>query len=145
MNWGNKLLFAFIVFAAGMFFLVFRAVSTNFELVEKDYYKQELRYQQVIDGTQEANNLATQVSFSQSEKGIQLQLPEEMRNHPVSGEIWFYCAYDEKRDKKFKLETDNNAAQSFALEQIKPGNYTVKIRWEAGQKKYYAEKPLSVL
>ena len=41
MSWGNKLLVAFIVFAAGMFYLVYRSVNTNYELVEKDYYKSE--------------------------------------------------------------------------------------------------------
>ena len=41
MNWGNKLLVTFVVFGAGMIFLVYRAVKTNYELVEKDYYKND--------------------------------------------------------------------------------------------------------
>ena len=51
MNWGNKLLITFLVFGAGISFLVYRSMHTNFELVEKDYYKSELRYQEIIDGT----------------------------------------------------------------------------------------------
>lgn len=145
MNWGNKLLLVFVVFAAGMAFLVYRSVSTNYELVEKDYYKQELRYQQVIDGTREANSLATGVTLTQSEKGIVLQLPGEMKDKNLSGEVWFYCAYDGKKDKKFSLQADRNAVQSFALELVQPGNYTVKINWKDGQKSYYSEKTLTVL
>lgn len=145
MNWGNRLLLAFIVFGAGMFYLVYRSVSTRFELVEKDYYKQELRYQQVIDGKQEAGKLATGVSIRQSENGIHLQLPEEMKEKTITGEVWFYCAYDEKKDKKFKLQTDRNAAQSFPAEQVQPGNYTVKIRWADEQTNYYTEKMIQVL
>ena len=145
MNWGNRLLLAFIVFGAGMFFLVYRSVSTRFELVEKDYYKQELRYQQVIDGKQEAGNLSAAVILSQTEKGIQLQLPEEMKDKKITGEVWFYCAYDERKDKKFNLETDTNAAQSFTTDQVQPGNYTVKIKWADEQKSYYTEKSISVL
>ena len=78
MNWGNKLLLTFLVFAAGMGFLVYRSVTTNFELVEKDYYKEELRFQQQIDGTREANNLSSAVTLLQNETGIHLQLPAEM-------------------------------------------------------------------
>lgn len=145
MNWGNKLLLTFIVFAAGMGFLVYRSVTTNFELVEKDYYKQELRYQQKIDGMREANNLTAAVNFSQNEKGIHLQFPAEMKEKPLTGEIWFYCAYDKKKDKKFGLLTGPDATQSFRLDEIEPGSYTVKINWKDGVKEYYSEKTLTVL
>lgn len=145
MSWGNKLLAVFIVFAAGMSFLVYRSVSTNFELVEKDYYKQELRYQQKIDGIREVNNLSTAVSLTQDETGILLQLPAEMKGKRLSGEIWFYCAYDEKRDKKFPLQPGKDATQLFKPDEVEPGNYTVKINWKEGDKNYYSEKPLTVL
>lgn len=145
MSWGNKLLFAFIVFAAGMIFLVYRAMSTNFEMVEKDYYKQELRYQEKINGIQEANNLTAPVELSQSETGIHLRFPLEMKNKTLSGNVWFYCAYDEKKDKRFNLQTDMNGNQSFALDELQPGNYTVKINWMDGEKKYYTEQTITVL
>ena len=145
MKWGNKLLLTFIVFAAGMGFLVYRSVTTNFELVEKDYYKQELRYQQKIDGMREANNLTAAVNLSQNEKGIQLQFPAEMKDKPLSGEIWFYCAYNQKQDKKFDLQTSSDASQLIRLEDVVPGSYTVKIIWKDGLKEYYSEKSLTVL
>jgi predicted DNA-binding protein (MmcQ/YjbR family) len=144
MNWGNKLLLTFIAFGAGMFYLVYRSATTNYEMAEKDYYKTELAYQQVIDGTKEANQLSTAVSLTQSEEGIKLQLPQEMKNKTLSGEVWFYCAYDEKRDKKFVLKSDAEAVQLFPSKEIKPGRYTVKINWTDGDKKYYTEKNAEV-
>ena len=51
MNWGHKLMIVFIAFAAMMSYLAYRAFKTEFELVDKDYYKNELKYQEVIDGT----------------------------------------------------------------------------------------------
>ena len=42
MNWGNRLVIVFLVFGAGMGFLVYRSIKTNYELVETDYYKHEL-------------------------------------------------------------------------------------------------------
>lgn len=145
MNWGNKLLLTFIVFGIGMFYLVYRSVSTRFEMVEDDYYKKELRYQQVIDGTREARNLAGQVLLTQSEHGIRLQLPEEMKDRNISGEVWFYCAYDEKRDRKFKLQPDPQGTQSFDPGLVQAGIYTVKISWSDEQKNYYTEKSFNVL
>lgn len=145
MSWGNKLLIVFIVFVAGMGFLVYRSTSVNFELVEKDYYKQELRYQQKIDGIREVQNLTSGISLTQNETGIVLQLPQEMKEKSISGEIWFYCAYDEKKDEKFRLQTNREAMQLFVLDQVEPGSYTVKISWKDEGKNYYAEKSLTVL
>ena len=113
--------------------------------MEKDYYKKELQYQQVIDGSREASQLATAVAVSQNEGGIHVQLPGEMKNRKLTGEIWFYCAYDEKKDQHFILEANSEAQQSFALSKIQPGNYTVKIRWNDESKNYYAEQPVTIL
>lgn len=144
MNWGNRLLITFIVFGIGIFYLVYRSVNTNFELVEKDYYKKELAYQQVIDGSHRADSLQSPVQFRQFEKNIFLQLPDEMKNKNVTGEILFYCAYDETKDKKFRLEVNEEGTMIFKPGHIVPGNYTVKINWNYDGKDYYTEKKLTV-
>jgi hypothetical protein len=145
MNWGNKLLVTFIVFGAGMFYLVYRAVNTNYELVEKDYYKSELRYQQVIDGTNRANQLSSTIKIEQTEAGITLELPQEMKNKNVTGNILFYCAYDKKKDKTFPLQPDADGKQHFQTTSISAGNYTVKINLRQDEKNYFSEKTLTVL
>ena len=144
MNWGNKLLITFIIFGAGIFYLVYRSMTTNFELVEKDYYKSELHYQQVIDGSNRAGALHSPVKLEQKEDLILLQLPEEMKNKMVTGDILFYCAYDEKKDKKFRLLVNNDGEQVFQPGTITPGNYTVKINWSSDSDNYYTEKTLTV-
>lgn len=145
MNWGNRLLLVFIVFGLGMSYLAYRAMNTDFELVESDYYKQELGYQQVIDGTAKANKLSSAIQLVQSGDGIVLQLPAEMNNKKIEGDIWFYCAYDSKKDRKLSIETDTNGKQLLKESVVEPGNYTVKINWKDDQNKYYTEKFLTVL
>ncbi|MDX2048387.1 MAG: FixH family protein [Chitinophagaceae bacterium] len=144
MNWGNKLLITFIVFGAGISYLVYRSLNTSFELVEKDYYKNELQYQQVIDGTKRANALASPVKLQKSGDQIVLHLPEEMKNKDILGDVWFYCAYDSRKDRKFTLNTDAEGSQSFHSSSILPGNYTVKIKWNENGKNYYSENNLTV-
>ncbi len=145
MNWGNKLLLTFIAFGAGMTYLVYRSVSTNYELVEKDYYKSELRYQEVIDGTNRVNQLSSAVKIEQTDAGITLELPQEMKEKDISGDVLFYCAYDQKKDKKLLLQPGTNGIQVFHPTVISPGSYTVKINWSSGGKNYFAEKSLTVL
>ncbi len=144
MNWGNRLLITFIIFGAGIFYLVYRSMHTNFELVDKDYYKSELQYQQVIDGSNRAGELQTAVKLEQKENNIFLQMPEEMKNKKITGDILFYCAYDEKKDKKISLAVNDEGAQVLDAGTISPGNYTVKINWNADSHNYYSEKTLTI-
>ncbi len=145
MNWGNKLLVTFIVFGTGMGVLVYKSMNTTYELVEKDYYKKELRYQEVIDGSNRANALSASASLKQTDSGIVLQFPEEMKNQQVTGSVLFYCAYNQKQDKNFELKVNQDGSQVFNNTQITPGNYTVKIGWSSNGKDYYTEKTLTVL
>lgn len=145
MNWGNKLLVTFIVFGTGMGILVYKSMNTTYELVEKDYYKKELRYQEVIDGSNRANALSAAASLRQTDRGIILQFPQEMKNQAITGSVLFYCAYNQKQDKRFDLEVNPDGFQVFNSTQIVPGNYTVKIGWNSNGKDYYTEKPLTVL
>jgi hypothetical protein len=144
MSWGNKLLVAFLVFGLMIGYLVFRAVNTNFEIVEKDYYKKELRYQQVIDGNIRANGLASQIQVSEPGNGVSLQFPVELNGKLISGNILFYCSYDKSNDRKFEIRTNNIGLQTLSKEVIIPGNYIVKIDWACDGKNYYSEKNFTV-
>lgn len=145
MNWGNRLFLVFIVFGLGMGYLVYRSMNTDYELVESDYYKQELRYQNVIDEHNQANALSAAVNVEQKDGTLLLQFPEEMKNQPLTGELYFYCAYDSKKDKRLSLKTDSMGQQAIASGEVLPGTYTVKIKWKNGDKSYYSEKAVSVL
>jgi hypothetical protein len=145
MNWGYKLMFTFIAFASMMGYLVYRSFGTNFELVGKDYYKDELRYQQVIDGIERANQLHTAVELKQLAGKITLQMPDEMKNKNISGSVLFYCAYDSKKDKRFVLNMDNDGTQLFDKNAVTSGTYTVKIDWNEEGKNFYTEKNITIL
>ena len=144
MNWGNKLLLAFLAFGVGMFYLVYRSVNTNYELVEKDYYKKELRYQQVIDGTTRANRLGLEVTIEQTDLEISIRLPDEMKEKKITGDIWFYCTYDEKKDRKFNLQTGPEGKQFIPKGELAPGNYTGKISWNDQEHDYFTEKYVTI-
>ena len=144
MNWGNKLLLTFVVFASGMAYMVYRSTKVNFELVEKDYYKSELRYQEVIDGANRVSLLASDVSLEQTNKGVMIQLPDEMKNHSITGDVLFYCAYDEKNDRKFPLQLNSSAAQQLSADAVLPGVYSAKINWKSEGKNYFSEKKLTI-
>jgi len=145
MNWGQKLIMVFIVFAIGMIYLVYRCIHVNTDLVTKEYYKDELKYQDVIDGTRMANALSGRVQLNQDNEAITVQLPAEMKNERVSGKIWFYCAADAKKDRHISIEMDADAMQQISKKVLRPGSYTVKLNWKSNNKNYYTEQTLTIL
>lgn len=144
MNWGNKLLVVFIAFAGLMSYLVYRCTQVPVNLVTKEYYRDELKYQDVIDGTQKANRLSTRVSLVQDEKHIVIRFPPEMKRSPVSGTIIFYCAADAGKDRAVQLQLDSSAKQQLDIRTFIPGNYIVKLKWQSDRNDYYSEQPFLV-
>ena len=144
-NFGHKLLIAFIVFGFLMFYLVYQSLHTNFELVSKDYYKDELAYQEVIDATKNANDLVSKTNVYQKGTAVYLQLPSELANQSIAGKAYFYCPADSKKDRTISLAPDGTGLQAIAIgKEIAIGAYQVKISWTANDKKYYQDSYLQV-
>ena len=145
MNWGHKLVLVFVVFAGGISYLVYRSMHIDTELVNTEYYKDELRYQEVIDGTNRANALSSRIRISQQDAMIVVQLPSEMKNQKVSGSIWFYCAAEKKKDRRMIIELNPDGLQQINKKIFLPGNYMVKFDWNSNNKHYHSEEPLTIL
>lgn len=144
MNWGNKLLLVFVVFAFGISFLVYRCMETPVDLVAQDYYKDELAYQQVIDATKKANALTGRVILQQQPGFITLRLPSEMKNRPVKGSITFYCPSDRNRDRNLPLLPDADARQEINTGNLLAGHYAVKVRWVSDGTAYFNEQSFDI-
>jgi hypothetical protein len=144
MSWGNRILLVFLVFATGISYLVYRSMHVNYELVSKEYYKDEIRYQEVIDASKRASALSKQIAITQSDGVIAVQLPDEMKNEKVTGVMWFYCAADETKDRHISLQLDQHGAQQISRQNVLPGNYVVKFDWTSNNKRYYSEQPLTI-
>jgi hypothetical protein len=143
MNWGNKLVVVFVAFALFMGYMVYRALSTKYDLVSKDYYKDELRYQERIDGVKNAVALDS-VTISQDASAIQIRLPKEHKGYAVKGEVLFYCITDDSKDFKLPLQVDSSATQVVMKKQLQKAPYQVKLNWQVGKDAFYNEQKLIV-
>lgn len=143
MSWGNRLLLVFVAFAALIGTLVYKAMNTRFELVTKDYYKEELRYQQKIDGARNAAVLSP-VALQQNQDFVTVVMPAELKNKSVTGELLFYCGSDADRDLQVPLQLNAEGEQLVSKRKLRQGNYLVKLRWQESGNSYYTEKQLQV-
>ena len=145
MSWGYKLLFVFIAFAGLMSYMVYRCIMTPVDLVTSEYYRDELVFQKVIDGSEKANALSSKVLLQEQGGHITVQLPGEMKNEQINGSLLFYCPSDAAKDRKLVLQVDATAKQQLDVKNFLPGNYLVKIQWENKKNHYYTEQPFRIL
>lgn len=138
-NWGNKLILVFILFAVMMSVLVYKSINTHYDLVSKDYYKDELRYQDKIDGMDNAAKVSD-VVVTQDAENVIVNFPKELNKSKTKGEAWFYCATDDMKDKKIPLEIDTSGKQFFPKKELSKTNYILKLSWKIDTLNYFAEK-----
>ncbi|WP_207515683.1 FixH family protein [Longitalea luteola] len=143
-NWGHKLTLGFLAFAGMIVYMVIQSMQTHYDLVSKEYYKDELQYQQVIDGAYRANQLSTRTSITRTNDQLIIQLPGEMQQQAVTGSILFYCADDSKKDKIIALQVNEQAIQVINSRSFIPGRYTARVKWQANGTSYYTEVPVTI-
>lgn len=140
-SWGYKIAITYFIFVAGIGFLAFKASSEKFDLVTKDYYDEELKYQQVIDQAANSARLSAPVIIEKSENALSIQFPEEMKDKFKKIDFYLYYAADAKKDFRIQLET-NEAQLKQALPDGMAGMYELKLTWSAEGIKYYHEQKI---
>ncbi len=144
MNWGHKIIIVFTLFAAGILTLVIGSMRKKIDMVTADYYAEELKYQQVIDGRQNANRLSAPVVVTQPGEQVEISFPEELHQRPLQGYVLFYRPSDAGKDIRVPLQPDAQGRQQIDRRRLQPGNYQVKLQWETDGKPYFQETQLFI-
>ena len=140
MNWGVRITILYSSFVLFMSTMVYMCTRQHFDLVADDYYAQELKYQKVIDGTNNTKNLNQPVLINQSSQSISIVLPTAVMELE-KGNILFYRPSNSASD--FSIDITSNKTD-VSKEKMKAGLYKVKINWTAKGKDYYDEQSLVI-
>jgi len=143
MTWGTKLLLAFAAFALLMSTLVYKCMHQNFELVSKDYYTDELRYQDKIDGMNNASQIG-KVYIKENNEKVSIQMPREIEGLAIKGNALFYCNADSKNDRNIPLNVTDGGLMLIDKSRLAKAAYRVKLTWQTGKEHYYTEQNFTV-
>lgn len=144
MSWGYKITIGFSAFVLLIGFLVYKAMNTEFDLVTKDYYKEELKYQDKLDAIKNANKIS-ELAVELSNGNVVIRFPEEVKNLGITGEAWFYCKTNASNDRKFALTHLEDGKFSVPKSELRPERYYVKVSYKAGETTYYSEELIELL
>ena len=145
-SWWPRLIIAgFVLFAAYIGNFVRMAMNSEVDLVSKDYYKQELAYQDHIDQVKETGKLNQNISINYSDVGEQVLIgfPAEFTGKRVTGRVHFFRPSDLKLDYEIPINlVDNN--QVFSTEKLDKGLWRIKISAQSEGKNYFTEQTIIV-
>jgi hypothetical protein len=141
LNWGHSIFFIYSAFVVAILFMVYQSTQQTYDLVEKDYYAAELKYQDVIDASARAKALGGDFIVKYESDSIKLILPSPFKGVNVVGKVQLYFAADKQQDKTYEFET-LNAYKAFKTEKQNKGLYTIKLDIVRSGVAYYYEQKI---
>jgi len=145
MNWGWKIVVAFIAFAAIIFTMVGISMNQEINLVAEDYYKQEIEYEDQIQRIRNSRSLEKEplISLDRSLGEVIIKFPEELANRVQDGHVHLFRPSDSSLDKRYKLQLDEEGEQHISVVEKKRGLWKIKLFWNDTHMEFYQEKILT--
>lgn len=138
MNIGNWIVVAFILFALFIGTLVTVCVKQDIDLVSKDYYSEELGYQDQIDRMNNTAHLGNKPRIAKRDGKLVVVFSEEMKVQ--EGDLKLFCPSNPKMDRDYVLSLADGNAQAFKINSLQPGMYRAQLSWSMEGKEYFLEE-----
>jgi hypothetical protein len=138
LSWGTRIAMLYVGFVVLMIVLIVGSMRQSFDLVSKDYYAEEIAYQNTIDASRNQSELSAAALVDVQPEKVLITLPAEFKGREVKAELHFYSPVSASLDDRFKYSTVNGEI-AVARKELKDVSYKLKMNWECEGKKYYQE------
>lgn len=137
--WGYGIAAVYTIFALATFGFVAFTMTQKVELVSKDYYAQELAFEDQINRERQTKGLDVQLTCDLSADGkfIRLQLPPKVAQ--ARGQITLYRPSDSALDQQLEFTPDEQGRQTISVAKLARGVWRVKVAWSYEGREYYNE------
>ena len=144
--WPYAIITWFIIFAAALVAWVSVTVRLKTDLVSKDYYEEEVRFQRQLERLSRTAAIRSQMNFSYDAKQreVLIQLPVSHLTPKPTGQIHFYRPSNASLDLKVPLSTDVKGAQHIGSNTLRGGLWNVRLQWTAAGEEYFVEQVIVV-
>lgn len=143
-NWGTGIVIVIIIFLATVFWRIQLATAIKINLVSKDYYPKELRFQEQIDREKNTNSRNLKAIVEHKAGEVTVLLPKEFEGTAVEGILHFYRPSDFEKDVIKKISLSDSLSQTIDVSKLEKGRFILKIYWESDSVPYYSEHELMI-
>lgn len=142
MSWGKGVTISFIAFAVFIGALVTVCVREDISLVSKNYYDEELRYQEQIDRLNNAAALIKRPLILIRDGHLEVQYGAFAALE--EGELILTRPSDARYDAKFAVRTGSDSVRVFNLSMYPAGRYNTSLRWKMKGKEFLVQESINL-
>ena len=128
-NWGTGIALVYSLFALSIIALVVSSFRKKLDLDSKDYYVQELVFQNQIDKSNRARALASPLKWEVTKGKIIITYPQQFVGSELSGNVFLFKPSDNNADVNFQIKTDEQLKQEISTSTLSKGMYKIRIDW----------------
>jgi hypothetical protein len=143
-NWGTGIIIAFIGFISFiMYFVVNMNINKKYDhdLVNEDYYKEELEFQNDINKETNAKNLSEDLKWIKTDEGLIITFPESLNTQNIVGKVFLY----RPSNKQLDFETPISLSNYNLLipdKRLLDGRWNIKVDWQYNGIAYLYKKEI---
>ena len=141
LNWGSGIAIFYTLFVVTMVYMVVRASQTDVNMVQDNYYDQDLNYESFRksreNGLEEG---VLSVNYMADRKQVRIHFTDS--SEEIVGTVQFYRPSNRGWDKRFDIVVDENYDMQIPVVELPKGYWKILVSWNANGKSYYKEEPL---
>lgn len=142
-HWGHALIIFFVCYISYLVFIVIKSRTVDHSLVTKDYYAQDLAYQNHYDKLNNRSLLKKDLNIETIDSLGEVKFDFGQSYVVKEMNVNFYRASDSSLD--FELKFENFTGQiTVPTKQLKHGKWTIGVEWKDEVRSYYKSKEVFI-
>ena len=142
-NFGTGIAVVYSIFALSMLTAAIRSTHYDVGLVKKDYYADDLNYQQHFNKIQNEKGSVERLKMERDTEGsLILQFPKTQT--PPNGNITFFRPSKVGIDQTFDLKTNADNTMVIPTKTMIRGAWKIQIDWIANGTAFYREENITL-
>lgn len=144
--WPYAIITWFVLFAAALVAWVGVTLRLKTDLVSKDYYEDEVRFQRQLERLNRTAAIRSQVEirYEAQKRDVLINLPASHLNPKPTGQIHLYRPSNAALDLKVPLAVDASGVQHIRADTLRGGLWNVRLQWTAAGQEYFLEQAIVV-
>ena len=145
-RWGIGIAVVYGVFMLCVIGVVIASRFQQVDLVSRDYYDKEIKYQDHIEKVKRSQAVEKQIAIENiaGEKALIVRLPAGVAASAATGKLKLFRPSNASLDRSFDLKFDAMAAQRVEYGQLARGLWKIKLDWQVDTLMYYQEQELFI-
>lgn len=141
MNWGSKIAIVLALFVVCMISMVVLAMRQSNDMVDHNYYEREMKYQEVINASNNLKDVQDGDIVFQDEKSIIIKFPTSIAG---KGRAEFLKTDDKSKDVNIGFEPNEEGLAYLSKSFFNRGVYMARVSWSFADNPYYKEQQIFI-